>query len=523
MTLLYVPNTQPENHYVTRRLLLAGLGFVFLAAFWSLWVQVIGLIGESGIVPSGFFLKQFAEERGIARLWELPTWQWIIGTGDWTLHFLCAVGVLGAIAMMAGLAPTISAFVCWSAYLSLYAAAPHFLSFQWDILLLEAGFLAFFLAPPFAMRLAKETPPPSVLIIWLYRFLIFKLTFSSGVVKLSGGDVTWRDLTALSYHYETTCLPAWTGWLMHQMPMWFHKVSALGMFAIELIVPFGIFLGRLPRIIAAVTFTGLMVFIGLTGNYGFFNLLTIVLCIPLLCDELWPAALRARYAPEAAAPPAWPDDVEAREEAPAYNVWGVPWGERRWPRPFLIGLTVVVLLCNIVPMIGTFRPLRDVTGPLAWIHRVQSPFHIASRYGLFARMTTQRPEIIFEASMDGEVWHPYELPYKPGDRGRRPGLYGLHMPRLDWLLWFAALGDPRRDWWTSKLAYRLLTAEPAVLDLFERVPFKGERPRYVRALLYDYHFTDWSDDSGSWWRRELISDYLPALELRPDGQVQLVR
>ena len=324
MTLLYVPNTQPENHHVTRRLLLAGLGFVYLAAFWSLWVQVIGLIGEQGIVPAAPFLEQFASERGIARFWELPSWQWVIGTGDGTLHFLCAAGVIASVAMMAGFAPALSAFVCWSAYLSLYAAAPHFLSFQWDILLLEAGFLAFFLVPPFAMRLTKATPAPSVLVIWLYRFLIFKLMFSSGVVKLSSGDVTWRDLSALSYHYETTCLPAWTGWLMHQMPMWFHKLSALGMFAIELIVPFGIFMGRLPRVIAAICFAGLMAFIGLTGNYGFFNLLTIVLCIPLLCDELWPGALRARLAPEKEPPPPWPEDVEARGDVPTYNVWAFP-------------------------------------------------------------------------------------------------------------------------------------------------------------------------------------------------------
>ena len=184
---------------------------------------------------------------------------------------------------------------------------------------------------------------------------------------------------------------------------------------------------------------------------------------------------------------------------------------------------MVVLLSNIVPLLNAFSPLGQRPDLLLRLHRRQSAFHIAAGYGLFARMTTQRPEIVFEASMDGRTWEPYELPYKPGDLARRPGLYGLHMPRLDWLMWFAALGDPRRDWWTSKLSQRLLSAEPVVLELFEKVPFGKERPQYLRAVLYDYHFTSWSDDSPDWWRRERISSYLPLMQLGEGGRLQFVR
>ena len=515
-TLLYAPKVLRESHALTQRLLIAGFGLCYLAAFWSLWVQVIGLIGENGILPAGEFFAHIEAQAGTERLWRLPTLNWIIGGGNGALHFLCAVGTLASLAMVAGLAPALSALVCWSFYLSLYAAGQQFLSFQWDILLLEAGFPALFLAPPFTVRLTRETPPPSLAVIWLYRLLIFKLMWSSGVVKLSGGDETWSGLTALSYHYETTCLPAWPGWILHQMPMWFHKVSAVFMFGIELVVPLGIFFGRIPRLVAAISFTGLMLFIGATGNYGFFNLLTIVLCVPLLCDAQWPAWLRARLASPAQepAPPAWPDDV-AEEKAPP----PVPLPKRPWPRAAIGGLVALELLCNIIPITNAFRPQWNYPGPLRWLHGMQSAFHIASGYGLFASMTTRRPEIVFEASNDGATWEPYELPYKPGEPARRPGLYGLHMPRVDWQLWFAALSGARRHVWTLDLAERLLQGEPTVLALFEKVPV--QKPRYVRARLWDYHFTRWGTED--WWTREPLGGFLPVLTLGAGGRLELAR
>lgn len=525
MTILYVSKHEREQFFVARRLLLIGLGLVYLAAFWSLWVQVIGLVGEDGIRPAQEFFDYVAGRAGLSRLWEVPSWNWLIGASNGALHFLCAAGIVSAVAMMLGLAPLASAFICWSFYVSLYVAGQRFLSFQWDILLLEAGFLALFLTPPLTKRVTRETAEPSRLIIWLFWLLIFKLMFSSGVVKLSSGDPAWRDLTALSHHYETTCLPAWTGWLMFQLPMWFHKLSAVGMFAIELVLPFGIFSGRFARLIVAAAFVALMVFIGLTGNYGFFNLLTIVLCIPLLCDAQWPQTLQARWAParKEKRPPAWPDEMKQNEETPYdWSAYRTPLSERPWPRAFVTGLTGFVLLCNIVPMASMFRPQWEWPKPLMWLHRRQSAFHIASNYGLFATMTTRRPEIVFEGSNDGMNWQAYELPYKPGNLSRRPGLYGLHMPRLDWLLWFAALSGPNRHPWTATLAQRLLQGEPAVLGLFARNPFPDSPPRYVRARLFEYHFTNWQSDSDNWWRREYLGPYLPQVQLGPAGKLQRV-
>jgi hypothetical protein len=414
--------------------------------------------------------------------------------------------VVFALLLIAGFAPAATSFLLWIGYLSLYSVARAFLSFQWDILLLETGFAAIFYAPlgagwPRSPAWARPAPPPA---IWLLRLLLFKLMFSSGVVKLSSGDPTWWNLTALAVHYETTCLPTWTGWWMHQLPLWFHRLSTAGMFAVELVLPFFVFGPRRLRLLAGLGFAALMIFIAATGNYGFFNVQALVLCLPLLDDEILPES--------------WRGTLERR-------LLGPQAGERRgvdWPPWLLWPLAVLVTVLTLVPLARAFRLAPAWPEPLAAAFERQQPFHLVNGYGLFARMTTERPEIVVEGSNDGRSWRPYEFRWKPGDPERRPSFVQPHMPRLDWRMWFAALGSAGREGWFYPFCARILAGSQPVLDLLATNPFPAAPPRYLRAQLYDYRFTRLDESSIRWWRRRFLRPYTPVLALEADGKLRAV-
>ncbi len=491
-----------EHQLLVRRGFLGGLALVYLVAFLSLWVQIDGLIGSQGILPAATFMSQTGARLGDARHVTLPTMLWWLGAGDATLHALCAAGVTLAILLFAGVAPSLTALLLWLDYLSLYTVSGTFLSFQWDILLLETGALAVFYAPAAAWLPTSRAwaTPPSRAVTWLLRFLLFKLMFSSGVVKLSSGDPTWWSLTALTVHHETTCLPTWTGWYVHQLPVWFHKASAVLMFAGELVLPFFVFGPRRLRLVAAGGFTALMAFIGATGNYGFFNLQALVLCLPLLDDDVLPRGWRAflqRTLPEGS--PGGPTPVRRPP--------------RGWPAAITVPVALVLFILNVVPLGAAFRLTIPWPAPVLWLHRAQRPFHLVNGYGLFARMTTRRPEIVIEGSDDRRSWLPYEFRWKPGDPRRHPAFVQPHMPRLDWRMWFAALGTAEREGWFYPFCRRLLEGSPAVLALLETNPFPEAPPRYLRATLYDYRFTRLGDGESAWWRRKPLRPYTPTLFL----------
>ncbi len=444
------------------------LALVYLAAFLSLAVQITGLIGSRGILPAGEFLNQARLALGAHAYWSFPTLVWI-RSGDAFLRFLCWAGAALAVAALAGGWPAPVRAGLWTAlwilYLSLVVAGQDFLSFQWDILLLETGFLAIWL--PLAPRI----------VVWLCRVLLFRLMFSSGVVKLASGDAAWRDLTALRYHYETQPIPNAVAWYAHQLPARVQAVSCVLMFGVELVIPFLIFApGRLRRI-AGVVLIAFQALIALTGNYAFFNLLTAVLCAPLFFD-----------------PP-------AAERAP------------RWQHVPGLALAGWIAAAGLVQLLSLFTRPPDAAlllwGPLA-------RYNIVNSYGLFAVMTTRRPEIIVQGSNDGDTWLDYEFPYKPGDLKRRPPFIAPHQPRLDWQMWFAALGEHRQSPWFTNFLVRLLEGSPDVLRLLARNPFPNAPPRYVRAVRYDYHFTDRAARraDGSWWHRSYRGLYFPVASLR---------
>ena len=473
------------TYFAATALFLRLLGLCYLAAFLSLWVQVDGLIGSHGVLPIAPFLEWVKSQTGASRFWLVPTLSWL-SSGDGFLHAQCALGTAAALLLVAGLVPAWSAALAWALYLSLSVAGQTFLEFQWDILLTEAGLLAIFLAAPSRLRFRSGLCSPRLarfLLVWL----LFRLMLSSGVVKLGSGDEMWRNLTALRVHYETQPLPPWTAWFIHQLPPSFQTVSCLFMFFVELAVPFLFFAPRRLRHFGAAMTILLQLVVAATGNYAFFNLLTIALAVLLFDDTLFPERWRAAAVASG--------------------------GKTGWPRWVLIPLAAVWLAASAVPFALSLGLRGAIPGPLVAVYRLVSPLRSANGYGLFAVMTRERPEIVLEGSDDGETWKPYEFRWKPGDPLRRPRFVAPHQPRLDWQMWFAALGDSRANPWLMSTMERLREGSPEVLGLLATNPFPGRPPRYVRAVLYDYNFTNAEErrSSGAWWKRELRGLYAPVL------------
>jgi hypothetical protein len=473
-----------------RYFFLRALAVIYLAAFWSLNAQVLGLAGKDGIVPAAQHManvRGYAEEQkmGISRYWVEPTLCWI-STTDEFLRGLCVAGILFSIVLLFGIASPLCLAALWVLYLSLTTVCGVFLQFQWDNLLLEVGLLAIFLGPFNWFSRPGRERNPSMIIVWLCRWLLFRLMFQSGCVKLLSGDPLWRDLTALSVHYETQPLPTWIGWYAHQLPMWAQKASCALMFFVELVVPFLIFMPRRIRVWAVPPIVGLQVMILLTGNYCFFNWLTIALCL-FLMDDVWLRRPLPRAAPLARR------FVIARESG-----FGV--------------FAAFVMLITLLLMAGMFG-FRSWPTALVSVYRAMAPFRSINSYGLFAVMTPSRPEIFVEGSNDGKTWLAYEFKYKPEEPDQRPRFVAPHQPRLDWQMWFAALGDYRGNPWFVNFCIRLLQGQAEVLALLEKNPFPERPPRYVRAIVYDYRFTRMG--SRDWWRREGKGEYLPVISLRP--------
>jgi hypothetical protein len=465
-----------------------AMGLVYVAAFASFWTQAEGLIGEQGILPVAELLPRAYASLGTQALWYLPTLLWI-DASDQALHLLCAAGTAAALLAVVGVAPAISLGACWIGYLSVFVSGQVFLSYQWDILLLEAGVLAVLWAPLAWRPSLAWTPAPSRAVTWLLRWLVFRLMWSSGLVKVLSGDPTWRDLTALQFHYQTQPLPTWTSWFAHHLPPALHTAEALFLLAVELILPLAVFGPRRLRAVAAAGFALLLLGIAATGNYGFFHLLTLVLCLPLLDDT----------------------HLERLGSVPIQAC-----GSRPWPAWIVGPMAVLLVALSSLHLAATLRLDVRHAGPLLRLQEALRPLHLSSPYGLFASMTTVRPEIVVEGSRDGVEWRPYPFRYKPSALTRRPVFAGLHMPRLDWQLWFAALRGFDRAPWFTHFATRLLEGSPAVLELLAADPFEpGGPPRYLRARLFEYRFSEADQRrQGRWWSRRGGRPYGPVLSLR---------
>ena len=446
------------------------LGVIYLLAFTSLLMQVRGLYGAQGILPIADYTARLRRHFG-ARAWRLyPSLFWR-NAADPFLLGAAGAGVALSLLLLAGIATLPSLVLLWLLYLSFTSLGQEFLSFQWDALLLETGFMTIFL--PLA-------DPASPLVAFAYHFFLFRFMLSAGVVKLASGDPNWRRQRTLLFHYETQPLPNRLAWYAQQLPAGIQKLSCLGTFFFELVVPVLCLGPATLRLAACGLLLIFQTLLLLSGSYGFFNLLSMALCVPLLDDRF--------LAPFAFLPAA------AEPLLPALSAW-------------VSAVFLLFILLNALQLLRLgahprwLAPLLGKCG--IW--------GISSPYGLFAVMTTQRFEYVIEGSNDGESWQAYTFGWKPGDPASPPRQAAPHQPRLDWQMWFAALDPTHIDPWFARLLQRLLEGSPPVLALFRAVPFRTAPPRLLRLIVYQYHFTDTAtrQASGHWWTREEIGRSAP--------------
>jgi hypothetical protein len=488
----------PRGFQIARWLFLKALGLIFFIAFASLLVQLKGLIGANGILPAAELLAWTREQLGAERFLEVPTLFWL-GASDGALLTLCAAGMLLSVLLVIGIAPRWTLLALWISYLSFASTSGIFLSYQWDVLLLETAVMALFLAPA-ALRPREAWGSPLWLgSIWLLRWLLLRLMVLSGLVKLLSGDETWRNLTALRFHYWTQPLPNVISFYVAHLPNFVQTGCTALMFVIELLVPWMMFVNRRLRFWTAVVLVAFQLAILLTGNYCFFNLLAVALCFVLLDDQQWARVLPERLALRLSA-------------QPPKLIVPPPWV--RWTR---LSLAVGIVLVSIAEM-RFWR--RQLPAPIESLLAALQPFRSINSYGLFAVMTTTRPEILIDGSRDGKNWQTYEFKWKPGPLDRAAGWVAPHQPRLDWQMWFAALGSCRQNQWFLRFQKKLLEGAPEVLGLLKTNPFPDSPPKYVRALLYQYRVSDISEwiNLHVFWKRQPEGAYCPILALE-DGSL----
>jgi lipase maturation factor 1 len=477
----------------SRTVFLRLLGLVYLIAFASLGVQILGLVGEHGILPVAQFLPQVHRAYGADAYRIYPTLLWV-SASDASLLFLCWGGALMSIMLIAGIAQLSVLVALWTFYLSLTVAGQLFLQFQWDALLLETGLLACLYAP-------WRGTEPAPIVRWVVGTLPFKLTFLSGATKILSGDPSWANWTAMTYHYQTQPIPAWTSWFAYHLPFPFHYWSVPGMLGIELVATFALLLParfRRTRLFACLAMIFLQLGIGLTGNYGFFNLLSIVLYLAALDDQ----TLRHFRLPRREV-----NVLPRRSEAPAWRLTA----------------SVVAVIFATMSLATCIREMEVTARGAASVDRtwagsalrLASPFRAVNGYGLFRVMTTSRPEIVIEVSSDGQDWKEYEFRWKPGDPARRPSFVEPHMPRLDWQMWFAALAPGAAQYWLDRLLQRIVAGEPAVLQLLGPAPLR-DRPRFARLAHWDYRFTTSIERAATdaWWNRTFLAYLTESVPLR---------
>jgi hypothetical protein len=554
-----------RGHLGPRWLWLRALGLIFFSAFYSLLFQIRGLVGPDGILPAGRYLHALHEQAGWRAYWYVPSLLWL-NSGNHTLMAIAWIGLIASALLVLNFWPRGMIAVSLVMYLSFVTAAQEFSSYQSDGMLLEAAFISLFFAPRGWRPGWGDGCPPSRASLFLLRWEWLRIYFESGVVKLASHDPQWRSLTALDHYYENGPLPDWIGWYTQQLPHTFQASVALAALLIELGLVWMLFLPRRLRLLCFLIVTPFQIGIILTANLAFINYLALCMGFLLLDDEFLRSCIQGlrRAFPGRALIP----------------LLGGEWGRGWWarggvqgsstplPPPFQGGGSPTTAVAGAVPVDAPAGPqgpplqasaklsrCRLLLGcaalfssalALSWIFYNTTallllmifpalplptspivafePFRISNQYGLFAVMTRARYEIEFQGSRDGQAWIAYPFRYKPQNPREAPRLYAPYQPRFDWNLWFASLGGWRENPFVVRTEVQLLRGSPSVLSLFAGNPFPDKPPREVRAVVWQYWFTDLKTkrSSGLWWRRKLLGLYAPALELEPDGSVAAV-
>jgi hypothetical protein len=502
------------DRLLPRWLFLRALGVIYFSAFLALVFQIRGLIGPEGILPAREYLEAVASSAGLLRFWYAPTLLWFNSSSP-MLMALCSAGLIASVLLVFNIWPRGMLAICFVCFLSFVSAASDFSGYQSDGMLLEAGFISLFLAPPgFQPGLGRDRPPMRAsvfLLLWEW----FRIYFESGVAKIISGDPEWRHFTAMDEYYQNGPLPTWIGWYVQHLPHWFHAATAFGTLALELALVWMLFLPRRWRIICFFIVTPWQIGVILTANYAFLNYLVLALAIFLLDDRSIAQFVPSRWKAILS--------VEASSTAIAEKVEPLK-QSAQWRRQVtLAGVAVTAAILTWLFYASTVQMLwmlwRDLPLPVSPIVALE-PFRVAERYGLFAVMTPARYEIEFQGTDDGQHWLAYPFRFKPQDPSKPPGIYAPYQPRFDWNLWFASLGEWRSNPMVPRTEERLLSNDKNVLSLFAGNPFPHGPPRQVRAVLWQYWFTSMAEKraTGVWWRRQYLGLYAPELEHEPDGK-----
>jgi hypothetical protein len=501
-----------SHHLIARWLFLRAIGAIYFSAFLALLFQIRGMIGPQGILPADSYLQRL-HSLGPLRFWYAPTLFWI-ASGNHALLALSWVGILASLFAVVNVAPRGALLVCFVCFLSFIAVAQDFGQYQSDGMLLEAGFLALFVAPkgllPGWGRRSLPVRAAMFLLLWEW----FRIYFQSGLVKLLSGDPTWRNLTSMYEYYQNGPLPTWIGWYLQHLPHWFHRATAGATLFMELFLVWMAFLPRRWRIACFCIVTAWQSVVIATANYAFLNYLVLVLAIFLLDDQTLLRFVPGRWRSgiSLAALPHRDDSSEPEETRPPST-------------SHLAGLRIAVTAVTLtwIGYATTAELIQMVWGsaplPSAPVLALE-PLRIANQYGLFAVMTPHRYEIEFQGSNDGTTWTPYLYRFKPQDVHERPGIYAPYQPRFDWNLWFASLTSWQQAPIVPLTEEKLLEDDPYVLALFRANPFPSQPPTFVRAVLWQYWFSTPEEKrtQGIWWTRQLLGTCAPTLRRLPDGR-----
>ncbi len=472
--------TAPE-FWLGRLLVQRGLAGVYVVAFVSAALQFRALIGERGMLPADRFVRA-VPFRAAPSLFQWRFSDRLFAAVAWSGAVLAAAVAAGAADAVPLWASMLMWAVLWALYLSIVNVGQIWYGFGWESLLLEAGFLAVFLG--------NETTAPPVLVLWLLRWLLFRVEFGAGLIKWRG-DRCWRELTCLDYHHETQPMPGPLSWYFHRLPPRLHRVEVAANHVTQLIVPLALFLPQPVAGAAAALMIVTQLWLVLSGNFAWLNWLTIVLALSAL-------------------------DTSPVTEPRAYGATP-PW--------------FVALVCALTLLVAvlSYRPARNLFSRGQQMNASFDSLHLVNTYGAFGSVTRVRQEIVLEGTdawRPGEdtVWREYEFHGKPGDPARRPRQFAPYHLRLDWMMWFAALSPAYTRGWFDAFVLRLLAGDPATLRLLRGNPFPDEPPAHVRALLYRYRFTTRAErgETGMWWHRTLVREYLSPVR-RPAAQGHPIR
>lgn len=480
--ILYGDSFRPDTFLKGSVLFYRGLGGIYAVALVSLFVQIKGLFLSSGLFPISVSTSFISWSSFLSK----PS-LFLISQSDVFILGVLITGIALSILLMAGYYPIILTSVLWFIYLSFVNSGQLFMSFQWDVLLLEVSFLSIFLYPYFTSHVSTFSKMSSFF-HFLIKLLLFRVMFFSGLVKVLSGDVSWMSLTALNVHFYTQPLPHIMSWLAFQLPEWVKYISTGAVLFLELCCSWLLFFPRRWRHVSVVLIVILMVMIMGTGNYGFFNILVCVMAVLMISDHAMPirfnriiGAQKVVYSP-----------------CSSYYRWGV------------------------LVLIGSFLLIATLSSELRRVNLTSIPsirhfnsFHLINNYGLFAVMTQARVELDIQGSNDGIVWSSYQFKYKPNSVYDYPKLVFPHQPRLDWQLWFVPLRPYSSMSWINVLIKELFQGNSAVLSLFDQVPFV-EPPKYIRVIGSNRVFSTFSEykNTGMWWIERETMLYTPVFEFK---------